>query len=414
MGEKFPISFWNYNRNHGGAFTGPEEVEKWHRLGITMPMTPCFTPGKDDEKEYFATLDEIGKYGMKAMIELGGGLLYGGGDEEEYEKNVKKLLDTYASHPAVGGLFFGDEPGGDMKELRISMRIVRKLRPDLMQFLCLGAADRMERDVLYGNQTVTDWMKQVVADTGTKELGFSCYELMYLCDEGADQFFYNLNTYTTAAEAAGIDMWVTLLASAHYWFAVPTENDFRRQINVSVASGIRGISWFSLYTKYYNRDYRELPFDEYGEETPTFGRLKRSQKHFNDQYGELFLRLRHEKTFHLLRSFGGYPLFDDEKEDSCWRSMIRAVEYIVEPYDKKMIQPCEGLIGFFSDPESKWKYAAIVNNSHDRTAAYNIVFSEKVSAVERVHRCGEDLLPIGTDPYELWLSAGEMEVIRFK
>ena len=415
MAQKFPLGFWNYNR--GNFFTGPEEVERWHRLGMTMVTCPEFNPAHDDPAKLNAILDEVQKYGMTALLQIDG-TFYGGGDEEEFEKKIADICEKYAKHPAVVGFYIGEEPDyNSLPKFGVTARIIKKVRPDLIPYMNLGSTDRCDVSMLHAERTVQRWLIDFEKETGIGVMGFGNYEIQELTPAGTEKFFKNLYDFVNASEAAGTDLWATLLSSSHYWFRTPTLADYFRQLSVCAASGCRGAIWFRLYDKFLAGDYRGSPFNEYGEETETFRYMSEAQRHFNDQYGELFMRLKHQNTYHITHAYGGYYLLT-EGFQPC--PLISKVVSPAAPYGTQSVQPIDGVMGLF-DGGDGWTYAAFVNNTHDQPGCFEITLSEKATVAEDVLRNGEmttasdfRLQPDGSRMNQLWVAPGRMSVIRIK
>ena len=64
-----------------------------------------------------------------------------------------------------------------------------------------------------------------------------------------------------------------------------------------------------LYGQNLTNNYRGAPIDELGEESATYAAIRRVQLLFHRRYGTLMNRLRHEKTYHFCKAYGGYPLY---------------------------------------------------------------------------------------------------------
>ena len=128
-------------------------------------------------------------------------------------------------------------------------------------------------------------------------------------DEGINMYFRNLNRYVGAAERNGVMVWNTLLSCGHFRYRVPDEDDIRWQLSTTVASGCDGILWFLWYGQNLTNNYRGAPIDELGEESATYAAIRRVQLLFHRRYGTLMNRLRHEKTYHFCKAYGGYPLY---------------------------------------------------------------------------------------------------------
>lgn len=404
MSKKFPLGFWNYNS--GDFFTGPEEVRRWAKLGMTMVTCPLMSDHEDPAKVR-EILDEVDKYGMTALLQIHGAC--------SSEENFRAIYEKYAQHPAVAGFYIGEEPDAhSIAHYKETVQFMKKVAPNLIPYMNLGGMERTDRQMLCARQTFQEWLKEFQDDTQVGVMGFGNYALAEYSDKCTNDFYHDLRDFVLAAENAGVDLWATLLSSAHYWFRPQTKESFLRQLNACAASGCRGVLWFRIYDKPVAADYRNSPFNEYGEETPSYYALSEVQRHFNDHYGELFMQLHHKTTYHLTRAFGGYTLFPDNVHP-----LLKSVTSPNAPWGVESITPLDGVLGFFTDDEG-YEYIAIVNNTVDRPGCFQLTFSKDTQICDGVHwndRDKKNARPIvhtADFTEEVWLAPGQMEVFRIR
>ena len=115
-------------------------------------------------------------------------------------------------------------------------------------------------------------------------------------------------------------------------------------------------------------NYRGAPIDELGEESATYAAIRRVQLLFHRRYGTLMNRLRHEKTYHFCKAYGGYPLYST---------------YDL-PHLRKAVSDhgLPGIVSSFTDEEGN-SYLVLVNNSPRESGLFWLIFDGGVGQVHR-------------------------------
>ncbi|MBQ3900294.1 MAG: hypothetical protein II736_01085, partial [Clostridia bacterium] len=102
------------------------------------------------------------------------------------------------------------------------------------------------------------------------------------------------------------------------------------------------------------------PIDEFGNKTEAYYGMMRAQRRFNNHYGEIFMRLRHKKTYEVKSDRGVFPEFRPGDHE-----LIKGIE----PNDETMVS-------FFEDEDGTeymvlfhtvTKYYGVVNVRFDDT-----------------------------------------------
>ena len=295
---KFPIGFWNYPNINS---YGPEEVARWTKCGMTLNQSPRFDYEKNTKEQMLALLDECERQGMKLMLCIAGIEFRDAlKDIDTMRKTYIRAYEDFGKHPATYGFFVGDEPVGKEENRACveAYKIYLEISPELTPFLNFNPYYPGYEDHILGGQNFTEWGKEFTKESGCSIICYDCYQQMNPGTEGLDAYFLNLKMYADMANAAGIELWTTLLSTAHYRYRVPSEDDLRWQLNTAVASGCRGIQWFLFYGGF-NNNYRVAPIDEFGEETETYRYLTRVQKRFHVMHGDLLYSLKHKKAYHF-------------------------------------------------------------------------------------------------------------------
>lgn len=388
--KQFPLGFWNYAPM--GQY-GTEAVKDWDDAGMNLCLSPHFDCLRDDPKDLVAILDECEKRGIQLLIDdtratwtgVGGQAdgcyaqahpeeksVGAASDPDGYRKQFMEAVHDFGNHPATYGFFVGDEPVLDqMEDAKMAIRIQRECAPHLHPFINFNPYYDGNEKHLNGME-FDEWIDNFVHDTGIEQLSYDFYAQLNPKDEaetGINGYYKTLRRFMEAAKRNNLPLWVTNLSVAHFRYRCPKEDDFRWQLNTSVASGASCVWWFFFYMRLCRINYRIAPIDELGERTETYEWLSRVQRSFQHQYGKLFLQLTHDETYHVDKAYGGYPL----------------LEYKRHPLLKNVT--CEhqlpGLVSFFHMPDGT-KYMVLVNNSQKESGYFRCTFTAAVKELYRV------------------------------
>ncbi len=408
---KYPIGFWNYP---SVTTTPVSEVARWDNCGITCNQTPTFSYKNHDPALMTAFLDEMHAHGMKAFVYIGD-LLFSNFREnpEDFRAVFERAYHDFGHHPATLGFFIGDEPlhEDEFRACVTAYNIMREVAPELTPLLnfnpyWLG----IETDFLGGKPFAT-WLDDFIDASGCPLICYDCYVQMNPEEEGTNMYFLNLNLYTAAAKRKGIQVWNTLLSVGHFRYRVPSEDDLRWQLSTTVASGCNGILWFLYYGQNNQNNYRGSPVDELGEESETYAAMRRVQLLFHRRYGELIMSLKHEKTWHFCKGYGGYPLY--------------------LTYEIPHLRKCEsvhGLPGIISSfrGEDGAQYLVLVNNSQKESGLFQLILDPGVTRLDRYWNEGKPIDFIRNHHDAIfaahpshtvagfYLAPGQMEVLRME
>lgn len=373
MADSIHITFWNYNRFEDYQ---PHMLKDWVECGMTTPNTPIFNMNGNEElhAKFLRMLDDAKELGVRLIVQISQLFLdnYHKG-EETYKKSINEFNEKYGDHPSVYGIYVGEEPGGNHTEYFKGVRLLREMLPHLRIYTNMGSIERTERMTLHGDETLADWCCDFVKASGTDIIGFGDYASMLRDDSGMYEHFHNLKEFTEAGKKAGADIWATMLSSAHEYYRIPTEDDYRWQLNTCVACGCKGVVWFRLYDKLVAGDYRGSPIDEFGLKTSHYYDLARVQKKFNIHYGKIFAQLNHEVSYGFGVSYGNYKYF------------VPGCNDLVENVVGRM-----GMVSFFKGNDG-YDYVVLLNAHQHEAGHLEISFTENVEKVEEVHYNGEQL-----------------------
>ena len=398
--EKFPISFWNY-RYVGEGMT-PDEVFVWADLGLTVSMAPKVHSDLHEKDELIRYLDNAEKAGIKLIVWVEG-LEYDhlrDKGEEWYRDLCVRAYDTFR-HPALYGFYAGDEPGGveNFRAAWNAVRIQKEVAPELNPFLnlhtCMDDVDPAE----FEGRTFRQWLKEFAKETGFKIFSYGHYDQVWN-DFGVESYFRNIKALREAADAAGVDVWNTVLSSAHYMFRIPTEYEFVWQVNVSAALGARGIVWFRLYDRPHGPNNHGSPIDEYNNRTPTYIPFLHANRRFQDQFGKLLMKLKFREAFFAKENHGGFKTLP-----FGYHPVIRTVRSTVE-----------AVVSFFNDADGN-EFMVVVNASMDTPGVFRPEFDREKHKLYDVMFNGAALVEYTAGKSEehwdgAWLYPGQMMIFK--
>ena len=402
MKDRIQLTFWNYNNFFDYE---PKMLRDWVNLGMTSPMTPRFSMKNDSHELFRKMLDEAETLGITMVLNIDELFLdnYRTLGEDGYRRQCAAIYDEFCHHPAVSGVYVGEEPNTDTEPSYFGgVRILRELSRDIEVFINLGSTERTERMLLKGERDLSDWCCDFTEKTGTDVIGYGTYTQLLPNGVGIYEHFENLRRVVAAGKRAGADIWASLLSSAHCEYRIATENDYRWQLTTAVACGCRAVAWFRIYDKLIAGDYYGAPIDEFGELTNHSYDLARTQKNFNAHYAEIFARLHHQETYGIGVAYGGYLYF------------LQGLNDLVDGATGR-----QGLISFFTDDDGG-EYAVIVNTLQNDGCAFSLSFSDKVERVEKLLFNGKSSETVfsrdgrsgSIQTPESWLSPGQLVLLK--
>ena len=395
----YPFGSWIYNPL--SEFT-PDEVDTWKEFGLTVTLTPMIRYGTDDIKALLPYLEKAEQTGVKLIAFVEGLTLW---DclrlgEEKYKERFTEVYDLYKKYSSLYGFFIGDEPGTEeaLAATKTCVRLQREVAPELDPYINFSL-NAFEHDRVFNCEEADQYMKEFVAETGIKKIGFDTYSGT-INEAAVSAQINDQRNMIHAIRAAGAEPWVCLLCSSHLFYHIPSEYEQYRQIHAAAAAGCRGIIWFRMYDRDISADYHGSPIDEFGFKTEHYYRLLRCMRRFNLHFGPLLLTLEHKKTFHIGKKDGGYPKFGEGCHD-----VVTSI-YCLDDL----------LVSFFEDSNGQ-EYMALVNLSIDINYAALTIYSDLNKG--RLYKLilngeREDLLGTGSTMDGEYLYPGQMAMYRIE
>ena len=398
MAEKYKLGAWVYFSMADENYT-VKEVDNWKECGFNVMMAGSTNVNNEAEvKKTFEFLDRAQELGIKLILDCGVGAYWGCTEEAApaVEEGFRKVYEIFKGHPALYGFHAGDEPGSRaayenaIRAVRIQKKVAPELTPYLNFRFCVFDDD---------DKDMVDWMKRYKAETGATAICYDMYSQM-INDAGFTHYIKSVKQMVEAAEEAGLEPWLTPLSSAHHVYRPSNEFSYMMQITTAAAMGVKGITWFRLYDRKLASNYHDSPIDEYGEKTPGFYWLMRSQRRFMDQFGELFPRFKRKKTWlHGFHRFS-YPMFGGNSHEII----------------KKIVTFEDCMISTF-DCDDGYEYFCIVNLEKDIINSIGLEYDHEKADVKEVLCNGEIIRPFAAANIEhgqIMLYPGQMAMFRIE
>lgn len=310
--DKFLLGFWGY-RSFGEQDT-PETVAMWKDAGFNTALSFIYHVDDDKPQEMLQMLDLCKENGLKVILyddrihchrlrEM---------SEEMYEKAVLRSVNEFGRHPAAAAFFVSDEPNAATLPLaEKAVRIVQKHSP-IPAFVNFYPMWRSKDYVdLMGvpGEKIGELYSEFLKKSGAACIAYDCYSQMDAREPeaGLNGYFDNLNTYHTIAKQAGVPMIPSLLCTGHWAFRQPALTDLRWQLSTAVAHGAKGALWFMLYDN--DDGLGSSPIDISNEKQPSYYDLRKANREFMRQAGELVADLELEEVYHYCHSYGGVQCY---------------------------------------------------------------------------------------------------------
>lgn len=365
----FPLMAWGHTPGD------PAVLQKMRACGITVAgfVAP-------------SALDACRDAGLKAIVSdpRTTGYDWTKVDPAVARANVEALTKEVKDHPAVYGYLLRDEPSAAMfPGLGAVAAAVKEFHPGAWPYINLFP-NYAEPEQL-GAPDYESHIKAFVETCQPTALSYDHYALF----EGGglrEGYFPNLESMRKAGLEHKLPFWNIVLTSAHFNYRETTDADVRFQVYTSLAYGARGIAYFTYFTPSWG-NYRLGPIDQFGNETPTWGKLRT----VNLQVAKLaptLLKLRSDRVYH----FGDVPT----------GAQAPPADSLVEAIEGPM------LVGEFTHEDGS-RYLLIVNRSFTASAACRPELRAEAE-LGQVSAYSGRLEPFGGEG--VWLAPGQGALLR--
>ena len=302
------LSFWGYRRF--GQQDTKSTVEMWKDAGFNTVLSFIYPKDYQKPSDMIELLDLCAENNLKVILyddrihchrlqEM---------SEDEYEKAVIRSVKEFGNHPAAVAFFVSDEPNKDTLPLaEKAVQIVQKHSPipAFVNFYPMWRAKDYVDLVGVAGSEIDKLYSRFIKNTGLGCLAYDCYGAMSVRDTETEMnvFFDNLNTYYKIAKETGVPLVTSLLCTGHWSFKQPNLSDLRWQISVALAHGVKGVQWFMLYDN--DEKLGDSPIDIYNERQPSYYDLRKVNREFLTDLGDLIPKLELEEVYHYAKSYGG-------------------------------------------------------------------------------------------------------------
>ena len=302
------LSFWGYRRF--GQQDTKSTVEMWKDAGFNTVLSFIYPKDYQKPLDMIELLDLCAENNLKVILyddrihchrlqEM---------SEDEYEKAVIRSVKEFGNHPAAVAFFVSDEPNKDTLPLaEKAVQIVQKHSPipAFVNFYPMWRSKDYVDLVGVAGSEIDKLYSRFIKNTGLGCLAYDCYGAMSVRDTETEMnvFFDNLNTYYKIAKETGVPLVTSLLCTGHWSFKQPNLSDLRWQISVALAHGVKGVQWFMLYDN--DEKLGDSPIDIYNERQPSYYDLRKVNREFLTDLGDLIPKLELEEVYHYAKSYGG-------------------------------------------------------------------------------------------------------------
>lgn len=302
------LSFWGYRRF--GQQDTKSTVEMWKDAGFNTVLSFIYPKDYQKPSDMIELLDLCAENNLKVILyddrihchrlqEM---------SEDEYEKAVIRSVKEFGNHPAAVAFFVSDEPNKDTLPLaEKAVQIVQKHSPipAFVNFYPMWRSKDYVDLVGVAGSEIDKLYSRFIKNTGLGCLAYDCYGAMSVRDTETEMnvFFDNLNTYYKIAKETGVPLVTSLLCTGHWSFKQPNLSDLRWQISVALAHGVKGVQWFMLYDN--DEKLGDSPIDIYNEKQPSYYDLRKVNREFLTDLGDLIPKLELEEVYHYAKSYGG-------------------------------------------------------------------------------------------------------------
>lgn len=302
------LSFWGYRRF--GQQDTKSTVEMWKDAGFNTVLSFIYPKDYQKPSDMIELLDLCAENNLKVILyddrihchrlqEM---------SEDEYEKAVIRSVKEFGNHPAAVAFFVSDEPNKDTLPLaEKAVQIVQKHSPipAFVNFYPMWRSKDYVDLVGVAGSEIDKLYSRFIKNTGLGCLAYDCYGAMSVRDTETEMnvFFDNLNTYYKISKETGVPLVTSLLCTGHWSFKQPNLSDLRWQISVALAHGVKGVQWFMLYDN--DEKLGDSPIDIYNERQPSYYDLRKVNREFLTDLGDLIPKLELEEVYHYAKSYGG-------------------------------------------------------------------------------------------------------------
>ena len=236
--DEFIISYW----------CGPPPTEDLNRryaevaeAGFNYAMLPCSGANPAQNK---AILDACKKYKLK-FIPNDSRILAFPPESPAFKTNLDAVVAEYASHPALGGYFLGDEPSPDaFRTLGAVNQYLLERDPKRLPFINLYPNHAPEWAL---GGTYEQHVEKYLTTVKPRLLSFDHYALI---TDGTLRpiYFENLEIIRRQALKHNVPFGFIFQVTPHFSYRDPSEDEIRWQANTALVYGARALMYFTYWS----------------------------------------------------------------------------------------------------------------------------------------------------------------------
>lgn len=285
---------------------------------------------------------------------------------EVWAKQLKKDIGE-ENLDGVFQIFGGDEPSlANLERTKIYADAIRKyIGKD--PFFNMNP-EYLPESYLMG-KTYEEYLDLFMKECSLSCLSYDNYSWFVHKGFDEDRFYGNIELIKACADKYNVPFRNIILSCGHFNYADPTEYSVNVQAWSSLAYGVKGITYFNVFSTL-KGDYRNACFDDYGNRTDTYNYVK-NMNYALHTIVPTYLKLKHINVCHD----GNVP---KRCKSIDTLKLIEKIKY--STWDNKP----NLLIGEFVDENNK-PYCIIVNKSSDKSLLIENIKFKNSSKVTKIN-----------------------------
>ena len=328
------------------------------------------------------------KYGIHMTV---GDSRFGGNLLSMTDKQIAELVAEYRNVPGANGYYMLDEPFNPNTFLN-AYRALVALDPGAymhLNFLPYGSYGSLE---VYRAQ-MNDWLK-LCASTGVKQqyLMFDMYPFSLTAGSfNADAFYNNLNAVREIGLANGVKT-ADYIQSVEQSVAFRSmnEDETRFEINLSLAFGLKQLSYFTWFTPYNRSEpFADGIISHTGVPNPKYEFICRLNKEVHN-IGATLAKLDSMEVYVSRKSItSAVPVIPDD--------------FFVHSAENKK----NFTVAYMRDRENGRNYCMVVNNNFNKAVEFSLRFDDAIGSLEYISEADGNV-------YSQELTGGSTAVFELK
>jgi hypothetical protein len=368
----FPVMPWNYVPDD------KEVVKKIKECGFTV--AGFVAPD---------TLKTLQAAGLKGIVQDARILNYDWTkvDAATARSNVTAAIKPLLANPAVYGYYLRDEPPSTFfPGLASVSSVVHELAPDKWAYINLfpNYAENWQ----LGASSYEEYLEKFIATCHPKQLSYDHYGLM---DDGSlrEGYWRNLEQMRVVAKKYNIPFWNIVLSVAHFNYREPTAADLRFEVYSSLASGARGLAYFTYFAPQVG-NYRGAPIDQFGNPTPAWSWLQNVNLQIQ-KLAPTLLDLTSDDVYH----FGSVP-------NGCHAATTNSLVSNTGP---------DFAVGDFTHRDGS-RYVMLVNKNVSKSVVGSVEFRKPPKAVKLISPYHGN--PVAFEGEQVWIAPGAGALLKLE